>query len=92
MKEVCFDKAPDFTIRSLHILFRESTVLILCKQDKEKAKGAQTQFYSEICFQLTLTLDRETLFKVTARPLPKGTLWMKYEPVQEARNYIYFGQ
>lgn len=28
---------------------------------------------------MTLTLDLETLFKVTAHPLSKGTLWVKYE-------------
>lgn len=28
---------------------------------------------------MTLTLDLETLFKVTAHPLSNGTLWVKYE-------------
>lgn len=29
---------------------------------------------------MTLNFDLETLFKVTAHPLMKGTLWLKYEP------------
>lgn len=29
---------------------------------------------------MTLNFDLETLFKVTAHPLMKGTLWVKYEP------------
>lgn len=29
---------------------------------------------------MTLTLDLQTLFKVTVHPLPKGTLWEKDEP------------
>lgn len=29
---------------------------------------------------MALTLDLETFFKVIAHPLPKGTLWVKYEP------------
>lgn len=29
--------------------------------------------------KMTLTLDLETLFKVTAHPLSNGTLWVKYE-------------
>lgn len=29
---------------------------------------------------MTLTLDLETCFKATAHLLPKGTLWMKYDP------------
>lgn len=28
---------------------------------------------------MTLTLDLQTLFKVTVHPLPKGTLWEKDE-------------
>lgn len=28
---------------------------------------------------MTLTVDLKTWFKVIARPLPKGTLWVKYE-------------
>lgn len=29
---------------------------------------------------MTLSLHLETWFKVTARPLSKGILWLKYEP------------
>lgn len=29
---------------------------------------------------MTLTLNLETLFKLTAYSLTKGTLWVKYEP------------
>lgn len=29
---------------------------------------------------MTLTHDLETQFKVTVHPLPRGTLWMKYDP------------
>lgn len=29
---------------------------------------------------MTLALDLKTWFKVTAYPIPKGTLWVKYEP------------
>lgn len=29
---------------------------------------------------MTLTLDQDTLFKVTAHPVLKGNLWVKYEP------------
>ena len=29
---------------------------------------------------MTLTFDLEIWFKVTAHRLPKGTLWVKYEP------------
>lgn len=29
---------------------------------------------------MTLTFDPETLFKVITHSLPKGNLWMKYEP------------
>lgn len=30
---------------------------------------------------MTLTLDLETLLNVTVYPLPKGTMWAKYEPI-----------
>lgn len=29
--------------------------------------------------QVTFKLDQETVYKVIKQPLPKGTLWMKYE-------------
>lgn len=29
---------------------------------------------------MTLTLDLEKGFKVTAHPLPKGILWVRYKP------------
>lgn len=31
-------------------------------------------------FNVTLTHDLQTLFKVTAHPLTEGTLWIKYKP------------
>lgn len=39
---------------------------------------------------VTLTLDLETWFKVTAHPLFKGTQWVKYEPnwAKERENML----
>lgn len=39
---------------------------------------------------MILTLDRETLFKVTAHSLPRGTLWVKYKPdwTKERKNLL----
>lgn len=40
---------------------------------------------------MTLTLDLQTLFKVTVHPLPKGTLWEKDEPdwTRERENMLW---
>lgn len=40
---------------------------------------------------MTLTLDLQTLFKVTVHPLPKGTLWEKDEPdwARERENMLW---
>lgn len=39
---------------------------------------------------MTLTVDLKTWFKVIARPLPKGTLCVKYESDwAKGREYIY---
>lgn len=37
---------------------------------------------------MTLNLDLETCFKITARLLLKGTLWSNYEPDRIKRKYM----
>lgn len=52
-------------------------------------KGRECMIWT--CFShnsaMTLTFDLETWFHVTARPSPKGTLRLKYEPIWVKRRY-----
>lgn len=41
---------------------------------------------------MALTLNLEPWFKVTAHTLPKGTLWVKYEPDWPKGENIYTTQ
>lgn len=55
----------------------------------EKIWSGEDFFHILVILLWPLTLELEIWFKITVHPLPKGTLWVKYEPGGEK---IYLGQ
>lgn len=70
----------------------ESSIYVKDKHDRAKSRENMIMMFWEFFLMqsnMTLTLDLETLFKVTAYPLTEGALLLKYEPYgTQGRDYM----